>query len=128
MRPWCRTRIRSAAWTVERRCAIVMLVRPARSPVIACRMSASDSGSTLDIASSRTRTAGLYTRARAMARSWGWPGETLARSVRDVGAALAQELAEPLRQARDEAGAGGREGPREVRGRYGAVGAQAQIL
>src|SRR5438309_2088693 len=70
--------MRSACWTVESRCAIVRLVRPASSPDIASRISASDSASTLDVASSSTRTAGLYTRARAMASSWRWPCETLA--------------------------------------------------
>src|SRR5206468_4310836 len=55
-------------------------------------------------------------------------GQKLTLPVRNVGAALAQELAEPLRQARDEAGAGCLESPREVRRRHGAVGAQAQIL
>src|SRR5215470_10585753 len=62
-RPRCRTRIRSACCTVDSRCAIVMLVRPARSRCIASRILHSDSGSTLEVASSSTRIAGLYTRA-----------------------------------------------------------------
>src|SRR5213593_201110 len=107
--------MRSAAWTVERRCAIVILVRPARSPVIACRMSASDSGSTLDVASSRTRTPGLYTRALALA-------------VRDVRPALAQHLAEPARQLGDEAGARGLDRARELRRRHRAVRTEPQIV
>src|SRR5215470_8364107 len=77
-RPRCRTRIRSACCTVESRCAIVILVRPTRSRCIASRILHSDSGSTLEVASSRTRIAGLYTRARAMASSWRCPCERFA--------------------------------------------------
>src|SRR2546425_7509423 len=72
-RPWWSTRMRSTPWTVESRWAIVIVVRPRATRIIALRISASDSGSTLDVASSRTRIAGLYTRARAMARSWRCP-------------------------------------------------------
>ena len=61
--------MRSAVWMVERRWAIVSVVRPAMSRAIASRIIRSDSGSTLEVASSSTRIAGLYTSARAMANS-----------------------------------------------------------
>src|SRR5215472_1364817 len=55
-------------------------------------------------------------------------GQQLALAVRNVCAPLAQELAEPTRQLGDEAGARRLDRPREIRGRYRAVGAEAEIL
>src|SRR5437763_1149705 len=53
MRPPSSTRISSAAWMVERRCAITIDVRPSRAPFNACWMWASFSESRWDVASSR---------------------------------------------------------------------------
>ena len=102
--------MRSARWTVVSRCAMVIVVRPARRRFIASWMSASDSGSTLDVASSSTRIAGLYTRARAIARSWRCPYEMLApRSLSDAasppGSASTNVVALADRTARSSAAA-----------------------
>ena len=72
----------------------------------------SDSGSTLDVASSSTRIAGLYTSARAMAKSWRSPCEMFAaRSTRRVprpsGRRPTSAAALAVSSARAERGAAG---------------------
>src|SRR5438552_910046 len=53
------------SWIVERRCAIAIVVRPAISTRSASRIRSSVSVSTLDVASSSTRTRGSNASARA---------------------------------------------------------------
>ena len=62
-------KIRSASTMVLRRCAITKLVRPCMSVSIACTMSRSVRVSTLDVASSKMRIAGLHRITRAMVSS-----------------------------------------------------------
>ena len=71
----------SALRTVERRWAITNTVRPAMSASMPRSISASVRVSTLLVASSRMRTGGSATAARAMAMSCRWPAERLAPSA-----------------------------------------------
>ena len=67
-RPWSSTAICSASRIVDRRCAMVIVVRPAMSRSRAAWSSRSVSLSRALVASSSTRTRGLRSRVRAMAR------------------------------------------------------------
>src|SRR5664279_2403314 len=89
MLPRSNTRIRSRLRTVDSRCAITIEVRPFISRSIACWISASDSESRLEVASSRIRTGASARKARASA-------------TRQLDAALAHQRAVALGQAQDE--------------------------
>ena len=90
-RPGCR----SSARTVDSRCAMTIVVRPTISRSIASWISASDSESRLEVASSRIRIGASARNARAIATRWRSPPESFTpRSPTSVRIAL--------RQARDE--------------------------
>ncbi|MNL64883.1 hypothetical protein D3C87_1891470 [compost metagenome] len=65
------------ARTVDRRCAITIVVRPSIRRSIACWISASDSESRLEVASSRIRIGASARKARASATRWRSPPESL---------------------------------------------------
>mmetsp|Transcript_112273 Transcript_112273/g.194979 ORF Transcript_112273/g.194979 Transcript_112273/m.194979 type:complete len:201 (-) Transcript_112273:1565-2167(-) len=67
------TRMRSAFWIVDSRCATTTVVRPSINFSIACCTICSDSPSRALVASSRSRIEGSRTRARAMATRCRWP-------------------------------------------------------
>ena len=67
MRPSSSTRISSASFTVEMRCATTMLVRSRITPRRRFRISASVYVSTAESASSRMRMRGSFATARAIA-------------------------------------------------------------
>ncbi|CAM5502817.1 hypothetical protein SCYAM73S_04154 [Streptomyces cyaneofuscatus] len=75
MRPPSITSTRSAISTVDRRWAITTAVRPC-SIVSMARCTARSPGMSRElVASSRIRTAGSASRARAKATNWRWPAE-----------------------------------------------------
>ena len=81
MRPPSSTATRSARSAVERRWAIVIIVRPPRAAASACSTAASVCGSSDEVASSRTITAGSASATRAIETSWRSPDES--RTPRD---------------------------------------------
>mmetsp|Transcript_4076 Transcript_4076/g.12885 ORF Transcript_4076/g.12885 Transcript_4076/m.12885 type:complete len:111 (+) Transcript_4076:129-461(+) len=70
------TTIWSESSIVERRCATTSVVRPARACSSASWTSFSDRESSADVASSRSRSFGSRTSARAMATRCFWPPES----------------------------------------------------
>ena len=80
IRPASMTMIVSALRMVDSRCAMTKLVRPRRSRAIASWMRTSVRVSTLLVASSRMRMAGLARKARAMVSNCFCPEEMLAAS------------------------------------------------
>src|ERR1700754_55042 len=75
--PRSNTRIRSRLLTVDSRCAITIEVRPFISRSIACWISASDSESRLEVASSRISTGASARNARAKATRCRSPPDSL---------------------------------------------------
>ena len=73
MRPFCTTQIVSAPEMVDRRCATTIVVRLVINRSMACCTICSDSESSADVASSRSRIFGLRTSARAIATRCFWP-------------------------------------------------------
>ena len=76
--PWSSTRMRSAPITLDSRCASTSVVRPRVSRSSACWISASFSASTDDSASSSNRIGASRNSARAIARRWRWPPDSMA--------------------------------------------------
>ena len=76
MPPWSMTKMRSAFWMVERRCAITKLVLPDSSASIPFCTRISVCVSILDVASSRIRIFGIEIIVRANAISWRCPIES----------------------------------------------------
>ena len=69
--------MRSAAMTLDSRCAMISVVRPTiKRSNAASWMKASFSVSTCESASSRRRIGASFSRARAMAMRWRWPPES----------------------------------------------------
>ena len=66
-RPWSRTTIRSARFSVDRRCAMISVVRPRIISRSAAWISASRRGSMAEVASSSSSSRGSVTSARASA-------------------------------------------------------------
>src|SRR5690606_40948552 len=73
MRPWSRTRMRSALQMVDRRWATTKAVRPLSSRRSASWISSSVWVSMDEVASSRIRIRGSARKARAKEISWRWP-------------------------------------------------------
>mmetsp|Transcript_33757 Transcript_33757/g.77143 ORF Transcript_33757/g.77143 Transcript_33757/m.77143 type:complete len:241 (+) Transcript_33757:2122-2844(+) len=76
--PRLRTRMRSALRTVERRCAMMSVVRPCMHLSRAAWTSASDLASSAEVASSRSRIFGFFATARAIATRCFWPPDSWA--------------------------------------------------
>ena len=74
-RPASRTTIRSARFSVDRRCAMISVVRPCITARRAAWISASRRGSMAEVASSSTSSRGSVTSARASATRCRWPPE-----------------------------------------------------
>src|SRR5207244_449817 len=91
MRPWSRTWIRWAFLTVERRCAMMIVVRPTARRSSERWIAASVSLSTDEVASSRTRIGGSFRARRA-----------LARTARELRPALAHDRVPAAGQTLDE--------------------------
>ena len=72
-RPASRTTIRSARFSVDRRCAMISVVRPRITTRSAAWISASRRGSMAEVASSSSSSRGSVTSARASATRCRWP-------------------------------------------------------
>src|SRR6185312_518681 len=101
MRPCSSTRMMSALRTVERRCAMMKVVRLQHNASIARLMRASVALSSALVASSRIRIGASFSIARAIARRWRSPPDSeRPRSLTAVGAGIAD--AQVLFDAADE--------------------------
>src|SRR4029079_10849397 len=104
-RPPARTKMRSESTIDVSRWLMLTTVRPAPASARLRRRSASVRASSALVASSRMRTVGSRSSARAIARRWRWPPpmrERRARAADMAPAAVAEDGLVARREARDE--------------------------
>ncbi len=95
-RPSSSTTMRSACRTVDSRCAITIVVRPAISRAVACSTPRSVATSSALVGSSMIRIGASLSSARAIDSRWRWPPDKRDAALADDGIVLLRQLADEL--------------------------------